>query len=204
VLGYSEFAAATRQRLEEASKRKEAEQQDAAARRHVRQEYRTGKLDEAEKAKRLAEMMGNADVHEEARWERLKRARRDDDEEPGEKLYASVQCFGGSGQCLVLRLGFLAQPNPGVLLIIFVLPLCFCAPSGGLRSRGCSFLALTFAGRASNGAGRSATAAFLTAATKEVYGTAGDLSQASLEDRVGRRKFYSDRSKSDDKNAFRR
>ncbi len=35
------------------------------------------------------------------------------------------------------------------------------------------------------------TAAFLKSATKEVYGTAGDV--ASLEDRVGRRKYYAER-----------
>ncbi len=35
------------------------------------------------------------------------------------------------------------------------------------------------------------TAAFLKSATAEVYGTSGDV--ASLEDRVGRRKYYAER-----------
>ena len=43
--------------------------------------YRTGRLSEEEKARRLAEMSGNAEVHEEARWARLQAARKRDDSE---------------------------------------------------------------------------------------------------------------------------
>lgn len=40
---------------------------------------RTGQLSEEEKARRLAEMSGNADAHEDARWARLHAARKRDD-----------------------------------------------------------------------------------------------------------------------------
>lgn len=36
---------------------------------------RTGRMTEEERKRRLAEMAGNAEVHEEARWARQKRAR---------------------------------------------------------------------------------------------------------------------------------
>ena len=42
---------------------------------------RTGQISEEEKARRLAEMSGNADAHEEARWARLQAARKRDDSE---------------------------------------------------------------------------------------------------------------------------
>ena len=42
---------------------------------------RTGRLTEEEKQRRLAEMSGNATVHEEARWQRLEQARKKDDAE---------------------------------------------------------------------------------------------------------------------------
>jgi hypothetical protein len=47
----------------------------------------------------------------------------------------------------------------------------------------------------------SESAAFMSKAQKEMYGTAGDT--GTLEDRVTRRKYYIDR-KPDDSNAFRR
>ncbi len=42
---------------------------------------RTGRLSAEERAARLAEMAGNADVHEEARWSRLRNAKATDDAE---------------------------------------------------------------------------------------------------------------------------
>ena len=42
---------------------------------------RTGQISEEEKARRLAEMSGNADAHEEARWARLQAARKRDEVE---------------------------------------------------------------------------------------------------------------------------
>lgn len=42
---------------------------------------RTGRLTAEERAARLAEMAGNADVHEEARWSRLRTAKANDDAE---------------------------------------------------------------------------------------------------------------------------
>ena len=42
---------------------------------------RTGRLTEEERLKKLAEMTGNASVHEEARWQRLASARKKDDAE---------------------------------------------------------------------------------------------------------------------------
>ena len=47
----------------------------------------------------------------------------------------------------------------------------------------------------------SESAAFMSKAQKEMYGTAGNT--GTLEDRVTRRKYYIDR-KPDDSNAFRR
>ena len=46
---------------------------------HADLSCRTGQLSEEEKARRLAEMSGNADAHEEARWARLQAARKRDD-----------------------------------------------------------------------------------------------------------------------------
>ena len=42
---------------------------------------RPGQLSAEERAQRLAEMTGNATVHDEARWSRQRRARKQDDEE---------------------------------------------------------------------------------------------------------------------------
>ena len=42
---------------------------------------RPGQLTAEERAQRLAEMTGNATVHDEARWSRQRRAREQDDEE---------------------------------------------------------------------------------------------------------------------------
>ena len=42
---------------------------------------RPGQLSAEERAQRLAEMTGNATVHDEARWSRQRRAREQDDEE---------------------------------------------------------------------------------------------------------------------------
>ncbi|KAK9808797.1 hypothetical protein WJX72_003833 [[Myrmecia] bisecta] len=133
---------ATRKHLEAAAKQREAEEKEKAAQRYVKKEYKTGCLTEEERAKRLAEMAGNADVHDEARWARLKHAR--DKDEAAD-----------------------AADAPGKV---------------DEKARH-----------------HSNTAAFLKQATKEVYGTAGE--GASLEDRVGRRKFYADNSGSA---AFRR
>ena len=72
VADRSDLAAATRRRLEEAAARREAEEREKAAQRYQRQEYRTGRLTEDEKARRLAEMAGAAVEHEEERWKRLK------------------------------------------------------------------------------------------------------------------------------------
>lgn len=44
LLACSDFAEQTRRRLEEAARRKEAEEREAAAQRYQRKEYRTGKL----------------------------------------------------------------------------------------------------------------------------------------------------------------
>lgn len=54
-----------------------------------------------------------------------------------------------------------------------------------------SVLALTFWLHATGEQQPGGTAAFLKSATAEVYGTSGDV--ASLEDRVGRRKYYAER-----------
>ncbi|CAL8469997.1 g9539 [Coccomyxa elongata] len=126
----SELAAATQKRLEEAAAKKEEEAQKAAQR-HVRREYKTGRMTEEERQRRLAEMAGNAEVHEEARWARQKRAR---DADAAEEQANAIAAAG--------------EQQPG------------------------------------------GTAAFLKSATAEVYGTSGDV--ASLEDRVGRRKYYAE------------
>ena len=47
----------------------------------------------------------------------------------------------------------------------------------------------------------SDAAKFMKGVTKEIYGTVGE---ASLEDRVSRRKYYIERGGTDDRNAFRR
>ena len=43
--------------------------------------YRTGQLTAEERAQRLAEMTGNASVHDEARWSRQRRAQAEDEAE---------------------------------------------------------------------------------------------------------------------------
>lgn len=47
--------------------------------------YRTGRLTEEEKRRKLEEMTGNANVHEEARWARLHAARKRDKEHEAEE-----------------------------------------------------------------------------------------------------------------------
>ncbi|KAK9825013.1 hypothetical protein WJX74_000705 [Apatococcus lobatus] len=71
----------TKERLEKAAKVKAEEDAAAARMRHVKTEYKTGRLTEEERLKKLAEMTGNASVHEEARWHRLASARKKDDAE---------------------------------------------------------------------------------------------------------------------------
>jgi len=50
-----------------------------------RQPHRPGRLTEEEKAARLAAMQSDADVHEEARWERLRQAKIKDAKEESEQ-----------------------------------------------------------------------------------------------------------------------
>ncbi|KAL0040595.1 hypothetical protein WJX77_011876 [Trebouxia sp. C0004] len=64
-------AEATRKRLDDAAKLKAQEEREKSAQKHQRQEYKTGRLTQEEKARRLAEMQGNAEVHDDARWQRL-------------------------------------------------------------------------------------------------------------------------------------
>lgn len=66
-------AAATRQRLAEAEAAQEAAQAAATAAQRDRQkkEYKPGKMSAEEKSARLAEMMGNAQQHEQQRLERI-------------------------------------------------------------------------------------------------------------------------------------
>ncbi|KAL3154798.1 hypothetical protein ABBQ38_011342 [Trebouxia sp. C0009 RCD-2024] len=129
-------AAATRKRLDDAAQLKAQEEQDKAAQRHQRQEYKTGKLSQEEKARRLAEMQGNAEVHDDARWKRLSDEKQKDADE------AIALANQGSGSA----------------------------------------------------------AAFLKQAHKTIYGATGE--GASLEDRVGRRKYYNDRDT--ERGAFKR
>jgi len=68
----SDFAEATRRRLEEGVKKKEAEEREKAAQRYQRKEYRAGKISEEERQRRLAEMSAAANDHEAQRGERLK------------------------------------------------------------------------------------------------------------------------------------
>ncbi len=97
---------------------------------------RTGRLTQEEKAKRLAEMQGNAEVHDDARWQRLS------DEKQKDAAEALEQANQGSGSA----------------------------------------------------------AAFMKQAHKTLYGATGE--GASLEDRVGRRKYYND--KDTERGAFKR
>ena len=60
---------------------------------------RTGQLSEEEKARRLAEMSGNADAHEDARWARLQAARKRDDTEAEQELLALRQKAAASKPC---------------------------------------------------------------------------------------------------------
>jgi len=97
---------------------------------------RTGRLTEEEKARRLAEMQGNAEVHDDARWHRLSAEKHKDAAE------VSEQANQGSGSA----------------------------------------------------------AAFLKQAHKTVYGATGE--GATLQDRIGRRKYYND--KDTERGAFKR
>lgn len=97
---------------------------------------RTGRLTSEEKARKLAEMQGNAEVHDDARWQRLS------DEKQKDAAEALVQANQGNGSA----------------------------------------------------------AAFLKQAHKSLYGATGEA--ASLEDRVGRRKYYND--KDTERGAFKR
>lgn len=128
-------AEATRRRLDDAAKLRAQEDCDKAAQKYHRQEYKTGKLSQEEKAKRLAEMQGNAEVHDSARWQRLTDEKRKDAAEALEQ---------------------------------------------------------------GNATGSSAD--MMKQAHKALYGTAGEA--ASLEDRIGRRKYYND--KDTERGAFKR
>ena len=97
---------------------------------------RTGKLSQEEKARRLAEMQGNAEVHDDARWKRMSDEKKKDAAEAVE----------------------LANQSTG------------------------------------------SAAAFLKQAHKTVYGATGE--GATLEDRIGRRKYYND--KDTERGAFKR
>ncbi|GMH39144.1 hypothetical protein BSKO_07042 [Bryopsis sp. KO-2023] len=74
----SQRASETRQRLEEAAKRKEEAARESAKGRHRREEYRTGRLTEGEKRRRLEEMQSNAEKVQATRNEKLHRARQRD------------------------------------------------------------------------------------------------------------------------------
>ncbi|DBB05825.1 hypothetical protein WJX82_010516 [Trebouxia sp. C0006] len=78
-------AEATRKRLDDAAKLKAQEEREKAAQKHQRQEYKTGRLTEEEKARRLAEMQGNAEVHDDARWHRLSAEKQKDAAEVSEQ-----------------------------------------------------------------------------------------------------------------------
>lgn len=118
---------ATKRRIQEAVHLREEEAAAAkAALAGKRADHRTGRLTEEEKRARLAEMVGDASLHDGQRWDRLHKARVKEEEE--------LQATGPGG------------------------------PSDGAR--------------------------FLKEAHKNLYGANGEAS--SLEDRVGRRKFYND------------
>eukprot|EP00798_Chlamydomonas_sp_ICE-L_P026049 gene26049-11748_t len=86
-------AAETRKRLEEAAQKK-SEEERAASQKYKRTEYKTGKLTEEEKQKRLAEMMGNAKSHEELRGDRIRKAAEAEAVSDG-KLVANEAGVGG-------------------------------------------------------------------------------------------------------------
>ena len=71
----SDLAEATRKRLEDAARKKEAEERDAAEARRQRQRrdhHRPGRLTEEERQRRLAEMTAAADEHDAQRHARIK------------------------------------------------------------------------------------------------------------------------------------
>lgn len=90
-------AAETRARLEEARLAKEAEERDKAAQKYTRREYKTGKMSEEDRERRLAEMMGNASEHEQQRTQRLARAREEEArEEEGDKVVSHADAHRGA------------------------------------------------------------------------------------------------------------
>lgn len=106
-------------------------------------QHRTGKLTEEERQARLAEMTGNADVHEEARWQRLANARKRDESDVAEPAQEDGKAAGDD-------------------------------KSNGKRHE-----------------------EYMKNTMREMYG-----SGTSVEDQIGRRKYYSERG--GDKAAFRR
>lgn len=78
----NERAAETQRMLEEAARRKAQEEEEAASRRRQRRsQYQPGRLTEEDRARRLAEMQENAQVHEEQRLSRVVRAVEEDEKE---------------------------------------------------------------------------------------------------------------------------
>lgn len=92
---YSVLAEATRERLAEAARRKEAEEREKAGQRHQRRVYKTGALSAEEKATRLAAMQADADEHDAQRAARLHDARRREERE--EEGNAAAAAAGGEG-----------------------------------------------------------------------------------------------------------
>ncbi|CAD7701668.1 unnamed protein product [Ostreobium quekettii] len=74
----SQRAAETRKRLEEAGRKKEEEERALRNQRHQRREYKVGRISEEERARRLAEMMGDADEHRQQRRKAVDSAKRQD------------------------------------------------------------------------------------------------------------------------------
>jgi len=68
----SDLAEATRRRLEDAARKKEAEEGEKAAQRYQRRDYRPGRMTEGERKKKLEEMAVAADDHDAQRRSRLK------------------------------------------------------------------------------------------------------------------------------------
>ena len=69
----------------------------------------TGKLSAAEKAKRLAEMMGNAEVHEDQRWDRIQNAKRKDAAEAPSSQQNASKFMSGASKDMYDAAGGLAE-----------------------------------------------------------------------------------------------
>ena len=162
--------------------------------------YRTGQLTTEERAQRLAEMTGNASVHDEARWSRQRRARAEDEAEEA----ANQRKNAGIDTCSLHTLADLAYssayptrdaqgcPGQGE---DSTLTLRHLADWEEDRNLGTLRRYLIPADVSNTGADEerhaAKAAAFLKTATQETYGAGGEA--ASLADRVGRRKYYSER-----------